>query len=135
MHALRQAACYGVGLMAEKGAGSYAEISNDCLQGLKVAIEQPVPANEKKSKVKQYYHARDNAVSALGKIIKFQHGTVDPNVYVPHWISMLPLQHDADESKIQNEILASLIETQPVLVLGQSSERLEKIILILGEVL
>jgi hypothetical protein len=33
-----------------------------------------MPANvkEKKTKVKQFMHAKDNAVSALGKIIKFQ---------------------------------------------------------------
>jgi hypothetical protein len=40
--------------MAEKGGQSYALVANDCLQGLKVAIEYQMPANvkEKKSKAK-----------------------------------------------------------------------------------
>ena len=72
--ACRQAASYGIGIMAEKAGPHFAQIANDCLQGLKVAIEFLMPPNvkEKKSKVKQFMHAKDNAVSALGKIIRFQ---------------------------------------------------------------
>ena len=71
--AVRQAASYGIGIMAEKAGAHFAAISNDCLVGLKIAIEYQMPASvqEKKTKVKQYKHAKDNAVSALGKIIRF----------------------------------------------------------------
>jgi hypothetical protein len=59
--------------MADKAGPHFAEISNDCLLGLKAAIEFEMPASvkDKKSKVKQFMHAKDNAVSALGKIIKY----------------------------------------------------------------
>lgn len=77
--AVRQAASYGIGIMAEKSGAHFALIANECLLGLKDAIEYQMPASvkEKKTKVKQFKHAKDNAVSALGKIIKFQAGTVD----------------------------------------------------------
>lgn len=71
--ALRQAAAYGIGMMAEKGGDRYAEVVALSLEGLKLAIDYEMPAaiKEKKAKAKQFMHARDNAVSALGKIIRF----------------------------------------------------------------
>jgi len=61
---------------------------------------------EKKSKQTQYYHAKDNAVAALGKVLKFQQQCTEANSLVPHWLSLLPLTHDMEEAKIQNEFLA-----------------------------
>ena len=37
--AVRQAASYGIGIMAEKAGAHFSNISNDCLMGLKLAIE------------------------------------------------------------------------------------------------
>jgi len=51
-------------------------------------------------------HAKDNAVSALGKIIKFQAHAIDLEPLVSTWLSLLPLKHDLDESKVQNELIA-----------------------------
>ena len=70
------------------------------MNGLKAAIEFTMPTGEKKSKSKQYHHAKDNAVSALGKIIKHQSHTINPNEIIPNWLSLLPLKHDLEESKI-----------------------------------
>ena len=63
----------------------------------------------KKLKEKKYNHAKDNAISALGKIIKYQHQTIDLNSIVPNWISQLPLKTDLDESIIQNDLLTDII--------------------------
>jgi hypothetical protein len=59
-----------------------------------------MPANVKgkKSKEKQFYHAKDNAVSAIGKIIKYQHAIIDMNSMVGNWLNLLPLKHDIDEA-------------------------------------
>jgi hypothetical protein len=72
--ALRQAAAYGIGVMAKNGGAAFATVVNDCLLGLKTAIDFAMPATikEKKSKVKQFHHAKDNAVSALGKVVRYQ---------------------------------------------------------------
>jgi hypothetical protein len=50
-----------------------------CLEGLKIAIDYNMPASikEKKSKVKQFHHAKDNAISALGKVIRYQTANID----------------------------------------------------------
>jgi len=37
----------------------------------------PASIKEKKSKVKQFGHAKDNAVAALGKIIRYQTANID----------------------------------------------------------
>lgn len=123
--AIRQAASYGIGIMAQNGGDSYRIVANDCLAGLKVAIEFHPPSGDKKSKVKQYNHAKDNAVAALGKIIKYQTATIDPAQFVPHWVSMLPLKYDVEESKVQNEILAQILTEQPQLALGDQFQRFE----------
>lgn len=78
----------------------------------------PPQVKEKKSKVKQFMHAKDNAVSALGKIIKFQSATVDVSSLIPNWLSLLPLKNDVDESKIMNELLTNLLQQNPIALLG-----------------
>lgn len=64
-------------------------------------------------------HAKDNAVSALGKIIKFQHGTVDVKSLIPNWLGLLPIKNDVDEAKLQNDLLADLLVGNPTAVLGE----------------
>ena len=98
--------------MAEKAGAHFTSVSNDCLQGLKIAIEFQMPpqVKEKKSKAKQFMHAKDNAVSALGKIIKFQSATVDVASLIPNWLSLLPLKADLDEAKQMNEFLTTRLE-------------------------
>lgn len=112
MPALRQAAAYGIGVMAQNGGQAFAQIVNVCLGGLKAAIDYELPAShkEKKSKVKQFKHAKDNAVSALGKVIRYQTATLtDAEGIISGWINLLPIKSDVEEAKIQNEILASLL--------------------------
>jgi hypothetical protein len=94
----------------------------------------PPQVKEKKSKVKQFMHAKDNAVSALGKIIKFQHATVDASSLIPNWLSLLPIKNDIDEAKNMNELLTLLLEQNPLAVLGQSYERFELIVVLLSEI-
>jgi importin-5 len=122
--------------MAEKAGSHFASISNDCLMGLKNAIEYEMPANvkEKKSKAKQFKHAKDNAVSALGKIIKFQQATIDINSLIPNWLSLLPIKDDVEEAKQMNELLTDLLQQNPIAVLGQSYERFELIVILLSEI-
>ena len=109
--AVRQAGSYGIGIMAEKWVANFGPISNQALIGLKTAIEFQMPANvkEKKSKVKQFMHAKDNAVSALGKIVRFQATNVNVSDLIPNWLGLLPIKHDVEEAKVQNEFLTDLI--------------------------
>lgn len=71
--AIRQASVYGIGMIAEHGGQAFAGLSNICLTSIKTAIEYPISdqVKSKKSKLTQYHHAKDNAVAALGKVLKF----------------------------------------------------------------
>lgn len=104
--------------------------------GLKSAIEYLMPANvqEKKSKVKQFMHAKDNAVSALGKIIRYQAGAVDVKSLVPNWLGLLPLKNDIEEAKLQNEFIASLLQEHPLLILGEQYQHFERIVILLSDI-
>jgi len=70
--AIRQAAVYGIGMIAEHGGAAFHPVSQDCLTGIRFAIEflPDSQTKAKKSKMTQFNHARDNAVAALGKVIK-----------------------------------------------------------------
>lgn len=100
--AIRQAAVYGIGMVAQHGGVAFQPLSNGCLLSLKNAIEFPMDhaTKEKKSKTTQFYHAKDNAIAALGKVLKHQASSVDVNMLMPFWLSHLPLTHDFEEAKI-----------------------------------
>jgi hypothetical protein len=94
---------------------------------------------EKKGKQTQYNHAKDNAVAALGKVLKYQSTCADTNLLVEYWVSNLPLTHDMEEAKVQNEFLAETMIKAPSVILrlddpAQSMQRLEKLVMILGEI-
>jgi hypothetical protein len=87
-------------MLAIHGKEAYGLVKDACLMGLKNAIEFTMPTNVKnrKTKEKKFNYARDNAISALGKIIKYQTNTIDPVTIVPNWLGLLPLRVDIDES-------------------------------------
>jgi importin-5 len=60
----------------------------------------PASIKDKKAKVKQFMHAKDNAVSALGKVIRYQSTVVDLNTLIPGWLNLLPIKSDVEEAKI-----------------------------------
>lgn len=53
---------------------------------------------------------------------------------LPFWLGLLPLTHDLEEAKIQNEFLAVSLLKSPQFVIGANLERLEQIVKILGEI-
>lgn len=106
--AIRQAAVYGLGMAAQHGGAAFQASAVECLTALKGAIELPLDAKtrEKKSKLNQYNYAKENAISALGKILKYQPTTPDASTLLEHWLTLMPLTHDFEEAKIMNDFLA-----------------------------
>jgi len=123
-------------MVAQHGADGFAPVSQLCLQSVKTAIDYQMESTvkEKKSKSTQFYHARDNAIAALGKVLKYQSNAVDLNQLMPFWLSNLPLSHDMEEAHIQNLFLSEAALKQPTFILGQNYERLEQFVTILGEI-
>ena len=73
-------------------------------------------------------------MAALGKVLKFQSTCADTNLLVDYWVQQMPLTHDMEEAKVQNEFLADSLLKAPSVILGPNMERLEKLVVILGEV-
>jgi len=123
-------------MIAQHGEDAFAQLSQLCLQSIKTAIDYSMDGSvkEKKSKSTQFYHARDNAIAALGKVVKYQSNAVDINQLMPYWLSNLPLSHDMEEAHIQNLFLSEAMIKNPTFILGANYERLEQFVTILGEI-
>jgi hypothetical protein len=70
---IRQAAAYGIGVIAQNSGPAFVRDCENCLSALKAGIELTPSAKvqEKKLKLTQFHHARDNAIASLGKVLKF----------------------------------------------------------------
>lgn len=81
-----------------------------------------------------YNHARDNAISSLGKVLEAQSAVLaDPVATFDYFVTTLPIDHDNEEAKEMNEFLANALAQDPKVVLGENFERLPKIMDILGK--
>lgn len=79
--------------------------------------------HEKKAKTTQFYHARDNAIASIGKVIKFQEAYVRQNPQMAQqlstfWINTLPITHDVEEAQLQYQYLAEFLLKDPEFILG-----------------
>eukprot|EP00831_Metopus_contortus_P042164 TRINITY_DN3328_c0_g2_i3.p1 TRINITY_DN3328_c0_g2~~TRINITY_DN3328_c0_g2_i3.p1 ORF type:complete len:245 (-),score=63.34 TRINITY_DN3328_c0_g2_i3:145-879(-) len=126
----RQASLYGIGAIAINSGEYFKNVALKCLEAIKKTVDDKKPKNYEKKKWKI---TRDNAISSLGKIIKFQGYELAQTV--PYWISHLPLKKDEEEGIIQNEILADLILANCKLIIGENCELLESVLKIFVKVL
>ncbi|CAG9327523.1 unnamed protein product [Blepharisma stoltei] len=129
--AVRQAACYGLGIFA----------ANTSPEGFKPWVPFVISAIEKSLQVacekntKSHGYARDNAVAAMGRVIKFQHMNLDMAIVVPAFIELLPIKFDKMEAKYMNDVLADLVISSENIALGENGERMLKVLHILSDAL
>lgn len=127
---LRQASLYGIGEFSKHTSKDYHLYANEMLLALTRALEIPSDGGADS----EWGHARDNAVSSLGKIIKHQHNSIDINVWIPKWLSYLPLTHDPKEAEGNHGFLTEILTSNPNLILGENNANLPKIIRIFARV-
>ena len=80
----------------------------EMLQSLRSAVEYGMSSKvqEKKGKQDQFYHARDNAVASIGKVLKYQSQWVanaGPAIKLEmtnYWLKNLPITHDTEEASL-----------------------------------
>jgi hypothetical protein len=130
--AVRQAACYGLGILATRtDPAVFAQWSESILKALSSAIALPVGKASK-----SHGHARDNAIAAIGRILK--HQTVDTAYWLPYWAQLLPIRHDKMEARLMHEQLATFVMQNSQLVLkpeGAFHSLLPHIVKVFGEIL
>lgn len=125
--AVRQAACYGLGQLAQKTSPAFfCDWSSTVLQTLSAAITLP-----RGKSVRTYGQARDHAVAALGRVLRYQSQCIDFDRWMGYWVRELPLRHDKAEARIAHELLAELATTQ----MTGLTEWLPQIVRVFGEVL
>ena len=128
---VRQAAVYGIGVLAEKSREIFATMAPQCINALYEALK--VPQSDEKNKV--YGHCKDNTISALGKIIKNHHDKINLTEVIQVWLNSLPLKFDKPEAKVQHELLTDILLSNGQLVLGNNGSNIPKIIKIFADVL
>ncbi|CAM4380542.1 unnamed protein product, partial [Caretta caretta] len=124
---VRQAAAYGVGVMAQFGGESYRPFCTEALPLLVRVIQSP------DAKAKENVNATENCISAVGKIMKFKPDCVNVEEILPHWLSWLPLHEDKEEAVHTFNYLCDLIESNNPIVLGHNNANLPRIFSIIAD--
>lgn len=101
----RQAACYGVGIAAQKGGQAWSSFVAECLPTL-FAVCQISHARED-----DHVFATENACASIAKILQSNSAKV-PNVQevVAHWVNTLPVVNDEEAAPYAYMFLAQLID-------------------------
>lgn len=120
---VRQAAVYGVGVMAQNLGNSFSPHAAGALQSLAAVIQAPGARDE------DNVNATENAISALGKLCEFQRNAIPtPEAVVPQWLGCLPLTEDKVEARLVHEQLVRLLERGDPHLLGANQEHLGKVV-------
>jgi len=130
---VRNAACYGLGVFAQSTTKNFEEYGKNIISAVIKVINLPIDKKLKKTEKENLKFARDNAVSALGKIIKC-HGQEFPNeldTLLDLWVNSMPIKQDKEEAKINYKFLLDILMKEPNKILGENNKNLGKVIVIL----
>jgi hypothetical protein len=132
---VRNAACYGLGVFAQSTTKNFSEYGQNIITAVINVINLPIDKKLKKTEKENLKFARDNAISALGKIIKY-HGQEFPNELnslIDLWLNSQPIKQDKEEAKINIKFLLDILMKEPNKCLGDNNKNLGKVIVILTE--
>jgi len=82
-----------------------------------------------------YANATDNAIAAVGKILRYHPNVIDCSKSFPVWLSMLPVVSDVIESLTTYALLCDFLESSNPHLLGPQFQNLPKILSILARIL
>ena len=132
---VRNSSCYGLGAFAQYTKNNFEKYYKDIITVLVSAINLPIDKNLSKDDKNTKQFAKDNAVSALGKIIKYHEkelGSDYENIF-NIWLNNLPIKQDDEEGILNNQFLMDMLIKQPNKVLGNNNQNLGQIIIILAK--
>uniref|UniRef100_A0A670KJC7 Importin 5 n=1 Tax=Podarcis muralis TaxID=64176 RepID=A0A670KJC7_PODMU len=137
---VRQAAAYGIGVMAQFGGDNYRPFCTGILHAIYLAhilyfayYYNAVVIQSADAKTKENINATENCISAVGKIMKFKPDCINVEEVLPHWLSWLPLHEDKEEAVHTFNYLCDLIESNHPIVLGPNNSNLPKIFSIIAD--
>ena len=101
----RQAACYGVGQLAEKGGIAWADFLAECIPILFVVCSIPAARQD------DHVFATENACAAIAKILQKNASKVlNQQEVVTHWLNTLPIVNDEEAAPYAYVFLQHLID-------------------------
>ncbi|KAL4704553.1 hypothetical protein ACJJTC_016104 [Scirpophaga incertulas] len=89
---VRQAAAYGCGVLAQFGGEQFASACARAVPLLAALVNDP------RSRTVENLNATENAISAVAKIIKYNHSQIDRDEIIRHWLTWLPVVEDTEEA-------------------------------------
>ncbi|CAI2377948.1 unnamed protein product [Moneuplotes crassus] len=121
---VRHGSVYGLGVSSITGGDLFAQYSVDALEILKEAIEMEPGSQD----ISYYNHARDNAVSAFAKILKYQHAPIDTEAAFEYLLQHVPLRHDMIESKLTTNFIIDTALNNPTLFTSNDHQNTPQLI-------
>nr|POE64848.1 importin subunit beta-3 [Quercus suber] len=111
----RQAACYGVGVAAQKGGDAWAEFAAGSLPILFQVTQRPNARSDDDA------FATENACASIAKVLRFNNSKV-PNVQevAAAWVDTLPVINDEEAAPYAYSFLAELIDQNHPAVMSQA---------------
>ena len=128
---IRNNACYGIGLFAMNTKQNFTQFANDFLSVITRALKFPEEIS--KSEKDDMKFAKDNAISALGKIIKYHGKEIELEKWISVWIEGMPIEKDSEEGKEMNKFLMEILANSPQLVMGEGNKNIGHIVMILAK--
>jgi len=126
---VRQAAAYGIGVMAMYGQNAFSDTLKLALPLLFAIIQDPESRNL------DNINASENAISAVTKICKYTQGTVvDITNVIPMWTSWLPVWEDTDEAEHIYSYFCDLFESQHPGLFGENAANLSHLVAVIAQV-
>ncbi|KAJ2557738.1 importin subunit beta-3 [Coemansia sp. RSA 1933] len=113
---LRQAAAYGVGVMAQFGGDAYADfVVNAALPAMLETIGRPDARDP------ENIYATENNVAAIAKVLRFFAAKLpDAKALLQTWFRALPVCADEDEAPAAYEYLVQVLREQPEALMGNN---------------
>lgn len=124
---VRQACAYGCGVLAQHGGPQFAAACASAVPLLAQLINEPDSRSIEK------VNATENAISAVTKIIKYNHSQINRDETIRHWLTWLPVIEDTEEAPHVYTLLCELVSSgHPLLATPDAPPR---ILAILAEAL
>ncbi|XP_028039951.1 importin-5 [Bombyx mandarina] len=99
---VRQAAAYGCGVLAQFGDVQFAAACARAVPLLAAIVAEPDARSLEK------INATENAISAVAKIIKYNHSQINRDEIITHWLTWLPVTEDTEEAPHVYALLCEL---------------------------
>jgi hypothetical protein len=128
---VRQAACYGLGIVAQEGG----EKIKPYIRRIVELLIQVITSKDSRSE--KYAAPTENAISSIGRILRYQSDQLGDRVaeLTNMWVSWLPITTDDEEARTVHELLCWFLKNNNPHIFGNNYSNLPKILNIFASIL